>query len=381
MGKWFMNNKKRKRVLTLILAIAMAFPVNWSGLQTDASVSGQTQKVASITKIGLGTNTLINNKLKITGKTKKVAYKNTPYGKHGKLKVVGTDLVDKNGDKFQIKGVSTHGINWDVGNPYVNKKAFRNLRDEWGVNCIRVAMYTEDYNGYCVTSATEKKKLFKTINKAVKYTKSLGMYCIIDWHILNDQTPVKNQAKAKAFFKKVSKKYKKYGNVLYEICNEPNGGTTWSDVKSYAKKVIKVIRKNNKKAIIIVGTPTWSQDVDVASYDPIKGKNIMYTVHFYAATHGQYLRDKVQTALNNGLPVFCTEFSACESTGDGYINKSEANTWIKFLDKNNISYVCWSLTNKAESASLLKSSSTRVNGFKTSDLSTIGKWLIKKYTK
>ena len=40
----------------------------------------------------------------------------------------------------------------------------------------------------------------------------------------------------------------------------------------------------------------------------------------------------------------------------------ECNINVKkmFLDKNNISYVCWSLTNKAESASLLKSSATRV---------------------
>ena len=138
--------------------------------------------------------------------------------------------------------------------------------------------------------------------------------------------------------------------------------------------------ENGTDAIIVCGTNTWSQDVDIASTNPVKRKkNVMYTVHFYAATHGQSYRNKVQTAINNGLPVFCTEFSACESTGDGNINKNEANSWLNFLDNNNISYVCWSLSNKNESASLLKSSCTKTKGFKKSDLSTMGKWLKSKY--
>jgi endoglucanase len=243
-------------------------------------------------------------------------------------------------------------------------------------------MYTQDYNGYCVTDAASRKELLNTIDTAVKAAKKLGMYVIIDWHVLNDQTPKKYQAQAKKFFKKVVKKYKNYGNVLYEICNEPNGGTTWSQVKSYAKNIIKIIRKYNKKAIIIVGTPNWSQDVDTASLSPIKGyKNIMYAFHFYAATHGATYRNKVQTALDNGLPVICTEFSACEASGDGTYNFSQANKWIKFMNKNNISYVAWGFTNKAESASLLKSTCTKTYGFKTNNLSKMGKWLVKKYTR
>lgn len=318
--------------------------------------------------------------VKLTGKTKKVAFENTPYGQHGKLQVKGTNLVDKNGDIIQLKGISTHGINWDVGYPYVNEKAFANLRDEWGVNCVRVAMYTQDYNGYCVTGADEQKKLLNTIDKAVKATKKLGMYVIIDWHVLNDQTPKKYQKQAKTFFNTVAKKYKKYGNVLYEICNEPNGGTSWGTIKSYAKSVIPVIRKHNKKAIVIVGTPNWSQDVDVASESPITGfKNIMYTIHFYAATHQQSYRDKCETAIKNGLPVICTEFSACEASGDGSYNFSSANAWITLLNKYNVSYCAWSLSNKAEAASLLKSSCKKTSGFKTSDVSRMGKWLIGKY--
>lgn len=318
--------------------------------------------------------------LTLTGKGKKVSYENKYVGKHKRLHVKGKYLVDYKGRKVQLKGVSTHGINWDVGYPYVNEEAFCNLRDEWGVNCIRVAMYTEDYNGYCVTDAAGRKKLLETIDAAVKATKKLGMYVIIDWHILNDQNPKKHQKEANRFFKKVAKKYKNCSHVLYEICNEPNGSTTWSDVKSYAKSVVKTIRSVDKKAVIIVGTPTWSQDVDVASKSPLKGaKNIMYSFHFYAATHKESYREKVKTALNNGLPVICTEFSACEASGNGAYDFSSANSWMKLMDKNHISYCCWSLSNKPESASLLDADCKKTSGFHNSDVSKMGKWMIKKY--
>ncbi len=299
---------------------------------------------------------------------------------HGRLAVKGTKLVDKNGNEVQLKGVSTHGINWDVGYPYVNEEAFKTIRDSWGVNVVRFAMYTEDYNGYCVTDDEGRKKLLETIDIGVKAAKKLGMYVIIDWHVLNDLTPQKYQKQAITFFKKVSKKYASYENVLYEICNEPNGGTSWKDIKSYAKKVIKTIRKNSKKAIIIVGTPTWSQDVDVVSGSPLKGySNIMYTMHFYAATHKDSYMDKLKTAHDNGLPVFCTEFGTTEASGNGAYDFDSANKWIKLMDSYNMSYVCWSLSNKDESASLLKSTCTKTSDFKSSDLSKQGKWLVDKY--
>ena len=163
---------------------------------------------------------------------------------NGQLSVKGRQLVGKNGKPVQLKGVSTHGINWDVGYPYVNEASFKTIRDKWGANTIRLAMYTEEYNGYCVTDEENRKKLLDTIDTGVQAATKLGMYVIIDWHVLSDQNPKKHQKEAVAFFKKVSKKYSSYTNVLYEICNEPNGGTTWDDIKSYAKKVLKAIIKN-----------------------------------------------------------------------------------------------------------------------------------------
>ena len=295
----------------------------------------------------------------------------TPVKKNGRLSVKGTRLVNSQGKVVVLKGVSTHGINWFP--QYVNKAAFKTLRDNWGVNCIRLAMYTEEYNGYC--SGGNQAELRKLINNGVKYATELGMYVIIDWHILSDGNPVKNKKQAMSFFKYMAKKYKNQNNIFYEICNEPNGGTSWNRIKSYASPVIKTIRKYDKKNIILVGTPTWSQDVDVAADSPIKGySNIMYTFHFYAATHGDSYRQKVQAAIQKGLPVFVSEFGISESSGNGRIDKNEANKWMQFLKKNKISYVCWSLCNKNESCSLLKSSCSRTGNFKKSDLSQAGLW-------
>lgn len=300
-----------------------------------------------------------------------VSAASTPVKKNGRLSVKDMRLVNSQGKTVVLKGVSTHGINWFP--QYVNKAAFKTLRDNWGVNCIRLAMYTEEYNGYC--SGGNQAELRKLINNGVKYATELGMYVIIDWHILSDGNPVKNKKQAMSFFKYMAKKYKNQNNIFYEICNEPNGGTSWNRIKSYASPVIKTIRKYDKKNIILVGTPTWSQDVDVAADSPIKGySNIMYTFHFYAATHGDSYRQKVQTAIQKGLPVFVSEFGISESSGNGRIDKNEANKWMQFLKKNKISYVCWSLCNKNESCSLLKSSCSRTGNFKKSDLSQAGLW-------
>lgn len=297
--------------------------------------------------------------------------KPTPLQTNGQLKVKGTKLVNSSGKAVILKGVSTHGINWFP--QYVNKTAFQTLRDEWGVNCIRLAMYTAEYNGYC--SGGSQSDLKKLINNGVKYATELGMYVIIDWHILSDGNPKQNQKQAAAFFKEVAKKYKNQKNIFYEICNEPNGNASWKTIKSYATAMIKTIRTYDKKNIILVGTPTWSQDVDTVASDPIKGySNLMYTFHFYAATHKDFYRQKVQTAINKGLPVFVSEFGVSESSGNGVIDKKEANVWIQFLRKNNISYVCWSLSNKAESCSLLKSNSICTGKFRKSDLSAAGRW-------
>ena len=298
--------------------------------------------------------------------------KGTALENHGALSVKGTDIVDKNGDKYQLKGISTHGLAWFP--EYVNKEAFETFRDDWGANLIRLAMYTGESGGYCQDG--DKEKLKKLVSDGVDFATELGMYVIIDWHILSDNNPLTNQDEAIAFFDEMSAKYADYDNVLYEICNEPNGSTQWSEIKEYAHSVIPVIRANDKDAIIIVGTPTWSQDVDIASDDPITGEtNIAYTVHFYAATHKDNIRNKVKQAHDKGLCVFISEFSICDASGNGGIDYDSAEDWFDMIDEYNLSYAGWNLSNKAETSSIISSDCKKTSGWSDDDLSETGIWL------
>ena len=295
----------------------------------------------------------------------------TPYEQHGRLNVDGKQLVDKNGEAYQLKGVSTHGIGWFP--QYVNKDTFAELQG-WGANAIRIAMYTAE-GGYCEGDDDNKKKLETLIDTGVTATTELGMYVIIDWHVLNDRDPWAHADEAEKFFDKMSEKYKDYGNVIYEICNEPNGGVDWSSVKSYAEKIIPVIRANAPEAIIIVGTPTWSQDVDKAAADPINDyENIMYALHFYADTHRDYLRDRMKAAVKAGLPVIVSEFGICDASGSGQNNYDEGNKWITAMDENAVSYFVWNLSNKAETSALFAPGNNKLSGFADEDLSESGRW-------
>ncbi len=289
----------------------------------------------------------------------------------GKLSVEGTKLVAENGEEIQLRGVSTHGLSWYPG--YVNSSMIKSLHTKWNANVIRLAMYTAEYNGYCTGDSSNRTTLKKLIKKGVKYADANDMYVIIDWHILSDGNPNTYKKSAKAFFKWAAKTFKDYDNVIYEICNEPNSGTTWSDIKTYADYVIPTIRTYTD-AVILVGTPTWSQDVDTISGDLLDYDNIMYTMHFYAGTHKSAYRKKLINAVEAGVPVFVSEFGISEASGNGTVNKTQGNKWINTMDKYNISYVCWNLSNKDEASALIKSSITQTSGIKRSNLTKSGKW-------
>lgn len=299
----------------------------------------------------------------------------TPVELNGKLSVKGTQLVNEKGEALQLKGLSSHSIA-SYGN-LVNLESLKWLRDDWGINVFRIAMYTEDASGYI-----RNPKIKDTVKNIVEWSREAGLYVLIDWHILYDMTPMKYKKEAVAFFDEMSSLYKDYPNVIYEICNEPNGyDTTWNDVvKPYAEEVVATIRKNDPDNIILIGSSTWSQDVDIAAENPVKGDNLMYTLHFYAGTHGQFLKDKIDKALSKGLPIFVSEWGTCDASGDGNTFHKETREWIKFLDDRKISHMNWSLSTKLEAASALRDMAPNRGPWYDTDLTESGllvKYLIK----
>lgn len=292
--------------------------------------------------------------------------KNNLVSYNGSLKIKDNFLVNKYDEKIQLKGMSTHGIQWY--GKYANYEMMKKLRDEWNCNLFRVAMYTEE-NGYIYDNSL-KNKVIEIVDNAIK----LDMYVIIDWHILKDGDPLIHKEESKLFFKEMSEKYKNVPNVIYEICNEPNGNVSWeNNVKPYAEEVISVIRKNSKDSIIIVGTPTWSQDVDKAKENPINDKNVMYALHFYAGTHTDWLRERVKGVIDS-IPIFVSEWGVSDASGNNGVYLEESKKWIDFMDENNISWANWSLADKNESSALLLPGTGETN-LDDSNLSESGKFI------
>ena len=292
-------------------------------------------------------------------------------GTHGALRVDGSSLVDQNGEQIQLYGMSTHGIAWFP--QYVNYDAFKTLRDDWNTNCVRLAMYTHEYAGYC--SGGNKDELKTLVKNGVEYATDLGMYVIIDWHVLNEQDPNVYKNDAITFFEEMSSTYADYTNVIYEICNEPNGYATWDSVKSYANEIIPVIRANDSDAVIIVGTPTWSQNIDQAAASPLEYDNLLYALHFYAGTHKDDLRNRLDSCVSNGLPVIVSEFGMCDASGNGANDFDSTSKWMELIEKHHLSFFCWNLANKNESSSVFSSSSQATANWSDNDLSESGKWI------
>ncbi len=293
----------------------------------------------------------------------------TRFAKAGKLQGNGNQRVDESGNPAVLRGISTHGIAWFPD--YINQECLNDWSN-FGANVVRFAMYTSEYGGYC--SGGDRENLKNLIINGVNCAKNADMYAIVDWHILSDGNPQTYQEDAKAFFSEMSAKLAGYDNVIYEICNEPNGGTSWQEVKAYAQEVIPVIRANAPDSIIIVGTPTWSQEVEQALANPVTGyDNIMYSLHFYAATHKDDLRNKMISAHNQGLPIFVSEYGLCDSSGNGAIDREQSQLWFQAMNENQISYVAWNLSNKDETSSLIASSCDKKSGFTYEDLSEEGK--------
>lgn len=292
----------------------------------------------------------------------------------GALHVEGTQLTGEHGEAVQLRGVSTHGLSWFP--QYVNPEFFSELRTDWDANVVRLAMYTAESGGYCTDG--DKTSLKQLVKNGVNAATDADLYAIIDWHILSDSNPLQHIDEAKVFFSEMSATFSENNNVIYEICNEPNGGTSWADIKAYASEIIPVIRTNSPDAVIVVGTPTWSQDVDKAAADPLTGEigeNVMYALHFYAATHQQDLRNKLSLAVEGGLPVFVTEFGICDASGNGRIDYESADQWVALMDSLNVSYICWNLSNKNEASALFKPDCNKTSGFTEDNLSAEGVWL------
>lgn len=284
---------------------------------------------------------------------------------HGRLTLKGHQMVDEHQKPIQLRGLSTFNLTFQ--SECVTFNALKSNRDFWGVNMVRAAMYTDDWwNDRNYNKNPQFNK--EMIDGVVRWAEKLGIYCIIDWHILTKGNPNSSiHAEAGNFFDYVSKKYKDKTHIIYEICNEPSGkGVTWDTVAEYANKIIPIIRKNDNKSLIVVGTPNWCQQIDqVNPKQLVDTFNVMYSFHFYAATHAGLL-PMFETQIHR-IPVFVTEWGVCEASGNGNINFDISEKYINTMaqhvsngDTVQISWCNFSFGDKKEAASVLKPNSCKL---------------------
>lgn len=285
---------------------------------------------------------------------------------HGSLKVKGTKIVNKYNDTVCFSGPSLFWSNtyWG-GEKFYNSDVVSWVNLDWDAPIIRASMGVDDSWGY-LQDAANKTRVKTVVQAAIDN----GMYVIIDWHSHHAENYL---SQAMTFFTEMAQTYGSYPNVIYEIYNEPLNVSWTNVIKPYAQSVISAIRNEDPDNIIVVGTPNWSQDVDVASSSPITGfSNIAYSLHFYAGTHGADLRQKAQTAINNGICLVVTEWGTVNANGNGDVAQSSVDEWVEFMKDNKLTNCNWSLNDKSEGASALVNGAYPYGEWDASDLTASG---------
>ncbi|PSL51861.1 endoglucanase [Saccharothrix carnea] len=299
----------------------------------------------------------------------------TPVEINGQLRVCGVNLCNQYNRPIQLRGMSTHGIQWF--DKCYNTNSLNALANDWKSDLFRIAMYVQE-QGY----ETNPSGFTNRVNSLVDMAEARGMYAMIDFHILTPGDPNYNIDRAKTFFAAVAQRNAAKKNVIYEIANEPNG-VSWASIKSYAEQVIPVIRAADPDAVVIVGTRAWSSlGVSEGSNEsevinnPVNATNIMYAFHFYAASHKDNYRAAVSRAAQR-LPLFVTEFGTVLATGGGTFDRASTVAWLDLLDSLKIGYANWTYSDANESSAALRPGTCNGGDYSSSGVLTESGALLK----
>jgi aryl-phospho-beta-D-glucosidase BglC (GH1 family) len=300
-------------------------------------------------------------------------YSQSPVSINGQLKVVGNKLTNQNGYPIQLRGMSTHGIQWYEG--CITDASLDTLTRDWGADILRVSMYIQE-GGYETNPAYYTSVVKRFVDKAT----ARGLYALIDFHMLTPGDPNYNTSRAITFFTDIANTYKNNNNVLYEICNEPNG-VSWAGIKSYAEQVIPVIRAIDNDAVICVGTRAWSSfglsegsTAQEILNNPVNASNIMYSFHFYAKSHQDYYLNHLEWAADR-LPVFVTEFGTQEASGDGPNDFAMGQRYIDLMRNKKISWTNWNYSDNPLSGAVWTSGTCGSNSWSPNRLKESGQFI------
>jgi endoglucanase len=285
----------------------------------------------------------------------------SPVERHGRLRAEGARIVDEHGAPVMLRGMSLFWSQW-MGQ-YYTADAVRWLRQDWGVNVVRAAIAPFP-GGWVDNPEREMAKADAVIQASI----DLGIYVIVDWHA---HAPAPEQAAQ--FFTEIASRYGAHPHIIYETYNEPLDTHDWANVvKPFHQRVNAAIRAHDESNLIVAGSTSWSQDVDIAAADPLDDPNLAYTLHFYAGSHGRTLREKALRAMDLGKALFVTEYGTVNYDGDGPIDHASTQRWWDFMEEHHISHLCWSIADKEESSAALLPGASGNGGWPDDMLSPSG---------
>jgi endoglucanase len=299
-----------------------------------------------------------------------------PVNVFGKLYVCGTYLCDQNHEPVQLRGMSTHGLQWYGWNNCVTPESLDALYNDWGADIVRISLYVQE-GGY----ASNPEGFTTEVNTIIEEVTKRGMYAIIDWHQLSPGDPMENLENAKTFFTNIAAMHHQKTNILYEIANEPND-VSWSRIVEYADSIIPVIRRYDEDAVILVGTPGWSSlgisqgngPKEIYENQITVDDNIMYAFHFYAASHGQNYRNALEWAAQR-LPIFVSEFGTQTYTGDGDNDFVSTQAYFNILDTYKIGWTNWNYSHDFRSGAVWKVGTCPSGPWTEDNLKEAGRWI------
>ncbi|MFI9527374.1 cellulase family glycosylhydrolase [Micromonospora rosaria] len=298
----------------------------------------------------------------------------TPAAVNGQLRVCGVQLCNRYGQPIQLRGMSTHGIQWYA--QCVNNASLDALATDWNADVLRISMYIQE-DGY----ETNPRLFTDRVHDYIERATARGMYAIVDWHMLTPGDPNHNLARARTFFTEIAQRHKDKTNILYEIANEPNG-VSWSSIKSYAEQIIPVIRAQDPDGVVLVGTRAWSSlglsegssETEIIN-NPVDATNIMYTFHFYAASHGTSYLNALSRAADR-LPIFVTEFGTQTASGDGANDFTRAQQYLDLMATKKISWVNWNFSDDFRSGAVFTTGTCNGTSYTgTGVLKPAGVWI------
>ncbi|WP_219509234.1 cellulase family glycosylhydrolase [Nonomuraea ceibae] len=357
----------------------------WSDVYTTASGDGATD---DLTVTGTGRYVRVHGtqrgtpygyslwELEVYGAPVTGGGGDTPVEANGQLRVCGIKLCNENGKQIQLRGMSSHGIQWY--NQCLNSASLDALAADWKADVLRISMYVQE-GGY----ETNPRLFTDRVHNLIEMATARGMYAIVDWHMLTPGDPMYNLSRAKTFFTEIAQRHDGKDNVLYEIANEPNGdAVTWSVIRNYAHQLIPVIRQHDADAPILVGTRAWSSlgvsgggDESEIIANPVNAANIMYTFHFYAASHGSEYLSTLSRAADR-LPIFVTEFGTQTASGDGGNNFTRSQQYLDLMAQKKISWVNWNFSDDFRTGAVFKTGTCPGGPFAgTANLKEAGVWV------